>query len=97
MLKQISLIISVIAVLTASGAALAASQTIVLEVPGMTCAACPVTVKKALGKLSGVTDIKTDLDKKQVVVSFEDSKTTLQKLTEATANAGYPSTVKGSQ
>ncbi|WP_049307444.1 cation transporter, partial [Pseudomonas aeruginosa] len=33
----------------------AATQTVTLAVPGMTCAACPITVKKALTKVEGVT------------------------------------------
>lgn len=32
----------------------AATQTVTLAVPGMTCAACPITVKKALSKVEGV-------------------------------------------
>ena len=31
----------------------AATQTVTLAVPGMTCAACPITVKKALSKVEG--------------------------------------------
>jgi len=30
-------------------------------------------------------------DKREAVVTFDDAKTTVQKLTEATTNAGYPS------
>ena len=33
----------------------AAVKTVTLAVPGMTCAACPITVKKALTKVDGVT------------------------------------------
>eukprot|EP01132_Coremiostelium_polycephalum_P011528 gene11528-14119_t len=33
----------------------AAIQTVTLSVPGMTCAACPITVKKALTQVEGVT------------------------------------------
>ena len=33
----------------------AATQTVTLSVPGMTCAACPITVKKALSKVEGVS------------------------------------------
>lgn len=33
----------------------AATQTVTLAVPGMTCAACPITVKTALTKVDGVT------------------------------------------
>ena len=39
---------------------------------------------------------KTDVsfDKRQAVVTFDDAKTSVQKLTKATADAGYPSSVK---
>jgi mercuric ion binding protein len=33
-------------------------------------------------------------DKREAVVTFDDAKTSIQKLTEATTNAGYPSSVK---
>ena len=39
-----------------------AEQTVTLDVPGMTCAACPITVKTALNRVEGV---------RQVDVSFE--------------------------
>ncbi|HCP6936041.1 TPA: cation transporter, partial [Escherichia coli] len=35
----------------------AATQTVTLAVPGMTCAACPITVKKALSKVEGVSKV----------------------------------------
>lgn len=71
----------------------AATQTVTLFVSGMTCAACPITVKKALSKVDGVSQIDVVSDKREAVVTFDDGKTSVQKLTEATANAGYPSTV----
>ena len=37
--------------------ALAALQTVTLSVPGMTCAACPITVKAALNKVDGVSQV----------------------------------------
>jgi mercuric ion binding protein len=72
----------------------AASKTVTLDVPGMFCAACPITVKKALTKVTGVAEVNVDLDKKQAVVTFDDAKTRIATLTKATTNAGYPSTVK---
>ncbi|EMO0332809.1 mercury resistance system periplasmic binding protein MerP [Pseudomonas aeruginosa] len=69
----------------------AAVQTVTLSVPGMTCAACPITVKKALTKVEGVSQVDVSFDKREAVVTFDDAKTTVQKLTEATTNAGYPS------
>ena len=35
---------------------IAATKTVTLSVPGMNCAACPITVKKALGKVPGVAN-----------------------------------------
>ena len=72
----------------------AASKTVTLAVPGMYCALCPIVVKKALTKVTGVTRVDVDLNKKQAVVTFDDAKTDAATLTKATTNAGYPSTVR---
>lgn len=32
----------------------AATQTVMLAIPGMTCSTCPIIVKKALSKIEGV-------------------------------------------
>lgn len=72
----------------------AAMQTVTLSVPGMTCAACPLTVKQSLNKVQGVSKTEVSYEKKQAVVSFDDTKTDVQALTKATADAGYPSTAK---
>ena len=66
----------------------AASQIITLSVPGMTCAACPITVKKALTKVEGVTKAEVSYEKREAIVTFDDAKT------KATEDAGYPSSVK---
>ena len=72
----------------------AATQTVTLSVPDMKCAACPITVKKALKKVEGVENIEVNLEKKEALVTFDDAKTTVEALLEATKNAGYPSTVR---
>jgi len=70
----------------------AATQTVTLSVPGMTCAACPITVTKALSKVAGVRNTDVILQKREVVVTYDDDKTNVPELTEATKNAGYQST-----
>lgn len=75
--------------------ALAAQKTVTLAVPGMSCAACPITVKKALTRVDGVTRAEVDYDKRQAMVTFDDSRTSVDQLTRATAGAGYPSSVQG--
>jgi len=72
----------------------AATQTVTLSVAGMTCAACPVTVKKALSKIEGVEKIVIHYDQKEAVVTYDDAKTNVEALTKATENAGFPSTAK---
>lgn len=72
----------------------AATQTVTLSVPGMTCAACPITVKKALTKVEGVSQVDVTFEKREAVVTFDDAKTNVEALTRATTNAGYPSTIK---
>ncbi|MBB4517477.1 mercury resistance system periplasmic binding protein MerP [Paraburkholderia fungorum] len=72
----------------------AATRTVTLQVPGMTCAACPITVKKALNGVKGVSKTEVNFEKKEAVVSFDDKQASIQSLTKATADAGYPSELK---
>ncbi|MBW3550535.1 MAG: mercury resistance system periplasmic binding protein MerP [Proteobacteria bacterium] len=72
----------------------AATRTVTLSVPGMTCATCPLTVKAALGKVEGVLEAKVTWEPKEAVVRYDDARTDVGALTEATRNVGYPSTVK---
>ena len=72
----------------------AATRMATLSVPGMTCAACPLTVKKALSRIEGVNSVTVNYGAKEATVSFDDTKTTVQALTKATADAGYPATEK---
>ena len=70
-----------------------ATRTVTLSVPGMNCAACPITVKKALVKVAGVAKVDVSLDRREAVVTFDDTKAGVGQLTRATTEAGYPSTV----
>jgi periplasmic mercuric ion binding protein len=68
----------------------AAERTVTLSVPGMTCAACPITVKKALTKVEGVIQVQVSFAEREAVVTYDDARTSVAALVEATANAGYP-------
>lgn len=82
---------SVIALATPTWAAV---QIVTLAVPTMDCPVCPITVKKALTGVEGVSQAEVDFDKRQATVTFDDAKANVDKLTKATANAGYPSSVQ---
>ncbi|MDP3744846.1 MAG: mercury resistance system periplasmic binding protein MerP [Methylotenera sp.] len=73
---------------------LAAMKTIILSVPGMTCSACPITVKKALTKVEGVTKTDVNFRNREATVTFDDTKVNIRTLTKATSDAGYPSTLR---
>ncbi|AYC32466.1 mercury resistance system periplasmic binding protein MerP [Pseudomonas cavernae] len=76
-------------------AALAAPpKTVTLDVQNMTCGLCPITVKKSLEKVAGVSAVKVDFDTKTATVTYDPDKARPEALTEATTNAGYPSTVQ---
>lgn len=68
----------------------AATQATTLKVPGMTCPTCPITVKKALQRVPGVSRIAVDYPQKEVTVTFDNSKTNEAALVKATVDAGYP-------
>lgn len=74
--------------------ALAEQQTVTLSVPGMTCAACPFTVKAALNKVEGVSSVDVRYEERDARVTFDDAKTSVEALTQATTKAGYPSTLR---
>jgi len=76
----------------ASLPAFAEVKTVTLSVPGMTCDLCPITIKKAISKVPGVINVEASYEKLQAVVTYDDAKASVEALTKATANAGYPST-----
>jgi len=71
-----------------------ATQTVTLEVKNMSCAACPITVKKAISKVPGVVSATVDYESRSAVVTFDPSKASIEAITRATADAGYPSSLK---
>ena len=71
-----------------------APRTVTLDVKNMTCAVCPITVRKALEKAPGVESVKVDLDAKTATVTFDPDKANVAALIKATMEAGYPSSVK---
>lgn len=79
-----------------AGSVWASPRTVTLNVSRMTCEACPITVKKALQKVQGVSKIEVRYEKKQVLVTFDDSKTNTDALVKVTTDAGYPSQVENS-
>lgn len=85
--------IALLAALLPLSAVAATPQTAVLNVQNMTCGLCPVTVKKSLEKIPGVSQVQINFDAKTAKVTFDADKTTVAALVRATTEAGFPSTV----
>ena len=79
------------AVVSAASPAMAAQKTVTLAVDNMYCSACPYTVKQSLAKVAGVGEVAVSYEKKTAIIIYDDQKTTLAALTDATTQAGYPS------
>ena len=77
-----------------AGTAFAEDRTVTLSVQDMTCAACPITVKKALNGVDGVKKVSVSLETKEAIVTYDDAKTKVDALVDATTFAGYPSKAK---
>jgi mercuric ion binding protein len=79
----------------AAQSALAAEKTVVLSVPSMFCPLCTTTVRKALEKVPGGQKVNATFEpSKEAAVTFDDAKTSVEQLLEATKRAGMPATVK---
>jgi copper chaperone CopZ len=57
----------------------------------MSCAACPKTVKTALEGVDGVYSAEATLKPPEAVVRFDPDRVSVDDLTAATKNAGFPS------
>ncbi len=73
----------------------AAVKSATFSIENMTCALCPVTVKKAMEQVNGVQSVEIDFAAKTATVAFDPAVTNIKAIGAASTNAGYPATVKG--
>jgi len=69
------------------------SQSVRLDMQNMTCAMCPITIRKALQGVNGVKNAKVDFSSKIATVTFDPQKTNIETLIKTTTHVGYPATV----
>ncbi|MGH8688941.1 MAG: heavy-metal-associated domain-containing protein [Burkholderiales bacterium] len=63
---------------------------VTLDIPGMDCELCPITVTKALKGVPGVVDARAELSSKTAVVTYDPSRIAPAQLERAVTDAGYP-------
>lgn len=69
-------------------------QTVTFAIDKMTCALCPITVRKAMEQVDGVGEVKVDFEAKTATVTFDPSVASVDTIATASANAGYPATAE---
>nr|WP_315593785.1 mercury resistance system periplasmic binding protein MerP [uncultured Cupriavidus sp.] len=69
-------------------------KSVTLDVQNMTCDLCPITIRKSLKKVAGVSAVRVDFGTKTAIVTYDPDRTQPEALTRATTNAGYPSAVQ---
>jgi copper chaperone CopZ len=85
----------VLAAVLWSGLVVAATPTrAVFDVKNVTCAACAITIEKALDRVPGVTATHVDADKAIVTVDFDADRTTTPAVAKAISQAGFPATAR---
>ena len=80
-----------------SAQSLAALQTASFNVENMTCATCPITVRRAMEGVSGVQEVAVDYSAKTAIASFDPEVTSATGIAQASTDAGYPAILKESE
>lgn len=63
---------------------------ITYTVPAIHCEGCAGSIKRSLGKLSGVQEVMVDVAKKMVTVMYDAEQTNQLAITERLALVGFP-------
>jgi len=68
-------------------------RTASFTVENMTCATCPITVRRAMENVAGVHDVTTNYEAKTATARFDPARTTTEAIAAASTNAGYPASL----
>ena len=61
----------------------------VLSVTGMTCTSCARAIEKSVSKVEGVANVSVNFATEKLIVEFDESKASIEKIREAVKRAGY--------
>ena len=86
-------ILLLIGLLATAAPAVADEVTATFTVEKMTCATCPLTVRKVMEQVDGVVEAKVDYNTKTAIVTYDDERTTTAEIAEASTEIGYPATL----
>lgn len=67
-------------------------STATFSIANMTCATCPISVKKAMKRVDGVKSVDVDFETKIATVTFDAAITNADAIAGASTDVGYPAT-----
>jgi mercuric ion binding protein len=71
--------------------------TVKFAVENMTCATCPISVRKAMERVDGVKEVKVDFESNAATVTFDSSMATASDIGNASTDVGFPASVMDDQ
>jgi mercuric ion binding protein len=63
------------------------------KIEKMTCATCPITVRKAMQRVDGVKEVTVDFDSKTATVIYDASLTNTKQIAFSSSNVGFPTSL----
>ena len=60
-----------------------------LKIEGMHCTGCSTRLERVLNNLEGVEEAKVSLEEKQATIKLDETKTNIENIKEAIADAGF--------
>lgn len=82
-----------------TGASLASEfdETVTFDVENMTCATCPIAVRKAMQRVEGVIEVEISMVDESAIVTYDPSVTTAMEIGQASTDVGFPAKARGSE
>lgn len=74
---------------------LAQEQMVTIQVTGMTCGTCPISVRHRAMQMKGVRSASVDINTSLATVVYEDTQQSPQAIAQAITQLGYPARVTG--
>jgi mercuric ion binding protein len=97
-MRKFSKVLLVLAITVLAGGSLSAApkgeESVSFTVEKMTCATCPIAVRKAMERVEGVKEVTVDFESKTAVVTYDASVTDVTEIGAASTNVGFPATVR---
>ena len=93
-MKTIWAIATALLLATGSSVASEPDASVTFDVDKMTCATCPIAVRKAMERVDGVKTVEVSYEDRSASVIFDPAVTNAKKIGQASTDVGFPATVK---